>query len=52
MKLSRQLLKMNSSGGIDLKTFTHKSLKVIVIICAYSCVLLNRLRVINCEDHK
>lgn len=52
MKLSRQLLKMNSSGGIDLQTFPHKSLKVTVMIYAYSCVLLNRLRVINCQNHK
>ena len=44
MKLSRQLLKINSSGGIDLKTFTYKSLKVIVITYAYSCVLLNRFK--------
>lgn len=34
MKLSRQLLKINPSGGTDLKTFTYKSLKVTVIIYA------------------
>lgn len=34
MKLSRQLLKINPSGGTDLKTLYLQSLKVTVIIYA------------------
>ena len=52
MKLSRQLLKINPSGGTDLKTLYLQSLKVTVIIYADNWRPCKTVEVINSEDHK